>query len=1135
MDYFRVGGVCLLLIAIAVALPSGWAQSPQTTDNSAVKLSEKSVGGAAPVVSEDFFSRGSEQGESVSPQSLMKRSSGLKPALAQGSAANSQSTSAPEKTESTASAQESTAAGQGVSSQEAGSQTAQPATSAAAETTPAPASTEPAGSSDAGNIIPEESPVASAEEIQPAVAEAPAATPVTQNVITPDMIPQGNLTPLPNQNVTLNTATEMVNTTSPVAVAPQGNLTSSENIIPPANVTPSENLTSSVNQTQNETAPENVTEEQPVTAAAEETQEFTDRIWSEDRSPLQYSWDPMTFSGFFYDFKDNIGTERLDINLHKSGENASRAIDSGDLKYTSTAEDLDYKFNDWGSYQVIGFMADKYFAGYKANDVIDRDRSLLNEGQLRRVLIDSDAENTITSGSVLPLEEGYELRIKEIDLNGNKVYMALAKDGEEIDSKVVSPDGVKSSTYTYKVDVAGEDTPIIMAHISNVFASAETNLVTVDGLFQISDTYASVENDDKYGEMKVVTVDDKTIEMENEDSLTLRKGRIVNIFGDMGFQVADADMLRFAPIVQRTGTFEVRGTVINPSETSEFTWTPYNFEGFFYDIDDDIGNESLNIKITGNSRVEDKDLKYETKPQPIKFEFDNWGKYDVIGFMADKYFAGYNDQTKFTDASSVISEGQLRKILIDSDTENTIATGSVLPLEEGYELRIKEVDLNGNKVYLALAKNGEEIDSKVVTPSSESDSSSNYMYKVSIGSKDVPIIAAHIASVFRGTEADLATVDGLFQVSDTPASVEEGEVYEKMKVESVSDQGVTMLNDGSITLGRDKTIDIMDNIKFVVADNAMRNFAPVAEKTVGGKPLALNISEAIVNRTAVITVTSGKDVVSGAQVIVSGNNIGNTDDTGSIDYTPSTIGTLDVAAKKTGYNDAKGSMVVRSPAAAAEAAASESAANQLVVNAPSEITKGEPFVITVVRGINQTPVEGAKVSVDNVTIGSTNAQGTLTYAFNHTSEHVISIEVDGNVTTRKITVNSPVKVQNLTLPDKASAGQDVKITANLQNTGSEPEERSLDLKVNDKVVSSKNVSIKPGENYTATFSYKPKDPGTYRISLDNQSRTINVEKGQQRNTALIALILILLIAIGAGVYLYKTGELEKLRRQLQGR
>ena len=77
------------------------------------------------------------------------------------------------------------------------------------------------------------------------------------------------------------------------------------------------------------------------------------------------------------------------------------------------------------------------------------------------------------------------------------------------------------------------------------------------------------------------------------------------------------------------------------------------------------------------------------------------------------------------------------------------------------------------------------------------------MYKVDIGSeKDVPIIAAHIQSVFRGTETDLATVDGIFQVSDSPESVEEGEIHGKMKVESLGDDGITMRNDGTISLGR---------------------------------------------------------------------------------------------------------------------------------------------------------------------------------------------------------------------------------------------------------------------------------------------------------------------------------------------
>ena len=134
---------------------------------------------------------------------------------------------------------------------------------------------------------------------------------------------------------------------------------------------------------------------------------------------------------------------------------------------------------------------------------------------------------------------------------------------------------------------------------------------------------------------------------------------------------------------------------------------------------------------------------------------------------------------------------------MDSDDSQTIASGSVLSLQEGYELRIKQVDLNGNKVYLALAKDGEEVDSKVVTPSSDAtDRASNYMYEVDMGSeKDVPMITAHIESVFRSTESDLATVDAIFQVSDSPESVEEGEVHGRMKVESLDSDGITMKNE----------------------------------------------------------------------------------------------------------------------------------------------------------------------------------------------------------------------------------------------------------------------------------------------------------------------------------------------------
>ena len=312
---------------------------------------------------------------------------------------------------------------------------------------------------------------------------------------------------------------------------------------------------------------ENATEEEAVPAVEEtdETDEPVDRIWREGISSDKYTWDYRSFSGFFYDMKNNVGTERLTVDLQGN----DRSIDSGNLVYSTTAEKMDFEFGDWGEYQVIGFMAEKYFAGYLEGDgeIFDNDVSLINDGQLRRVLIDSDDESTITTGSVLTLEEGYELRIKQIDIDGNKVYLGLAKDGEEIDSKVVSPESsLKSATYEYKVEISGEDQPIIMAHISNVFASTESDLVTVDGIFQISDTYNSVESGDEYGKMQVTSLSDTGLEMDNDNTISLRKGGTAEIFGDVGFIVADSDELRFAPIVERSGPQEVRGTVINPSE-----------------------------------------------------------------------------------------------------------------------------------------------------------------------------------------------------------------------------------------------------------------------------------------------------------------------------------------------------------------------------------------------------------------------------------------------------------------------------------------------------------------------------------------------------------------------------------------
>ncbi|MFQ6063194.1 MAG: S-layer protein domain-containing protein, partial [Methanosarcinales archaeon] len=390
------------------------------------------------------------------------------------------------------------------------------------------------------------------------------------------------------------------------------------------------------------------------------------RIWTEGM-PNPYTWDAQTFSGFYYNLDDNVSYETLTITL--SGAD-NRTIKKGDLIYTTKPKsDLnEFNFEDWGSYEVIGFMAEKYFAGYKKDqsEVISKDKSMVSNGQLSKILIDSDAEYTISVGNSLNLKQGYKLKMVQIDLNGNKVQLALYKNGNKVDTTIITPTDLKSATYVYKKKVGSMDElPLILVHINYVFRGTTENMVSIDGIFQITEEYISINTGDDFGIMEVTRVDSSGITMKNDGSFTLGKDDTISIMGDLKFKVADNDTLRFALFVDRTGNYEIRGTVA----TGSYEWTPMNFDGFYYNLDDDIGNERLSAKVT-DREIKEGDLVYTTAPDYVKFDFEDWGKYQVIGFLAEQYFAGYKkDQSEVISKDiSVLSRGMLCKVLLDTST-----------------------------------------------------------------------------------------------------------------------------------------------------------------------------------------------------------------------------------------------------------------------------------------------------------------------------------------------------------------------------------------------------------------------------------------------------------------------------------
>jgi S-layer protein (TIGR01567 family) len=226
-----------------------------------------------------------------------------------------------------------------------------------------------------------------------------------------------------------------------------------------------------------------------------------------------FTWNPENFAGFFYDKKKDIGTENLKAVITGDTVNTGGKL-SGDspyygLTYTTTVQQKAYERALWGAFNVIGFLADQYFAGYvPGNTEADgsnifyqesRDKNSLSHEQLQKILINSKDEMTVAADTPLMLGEGYELDIKAIDSNG--MYLELSKDGAVVDSKVISPSKPGATeldkTYFYTNPQVGEQAKLVTigVHFKNALKIQDKTVATVDGIWQISDTPTEVKAD----------------------------------------------------------------------------------------------------------------------------------------------------------------------------------------------------------------------------------------------------------------------------------------------------------------------------------------------------------------------------------------------------------------------------------------------------------------------------------------------------------------------------------------------------------------------------------------------------------------------------------------------------------------
>ncbi len=816
------------------------------------------------------------------------------------------------------------------------------------------------------------------------------------------------------------------------------------------------------------------------------TYETGNRIWDSSKDMnLTYTWNPMSFYAFYYDVDNNVGNESLKIQLDSKDD---RNLQENTIIYTTKPDNVSFKYKLWGSYNVIGFMAEKYFAAYTAGSkgITSTPVSTIGNKQLHKILMDDNTQRAIYAGSTLTLNEGYVLKIKDVDITGGKiVLLSLLKDGNEVDTTAIQA----GNTYTYSKRVGVvSDVPIIAVHIDTVFSGREANAAFLKGIFQISESFTSINTGNKYGVMEITSASDTGIEMKNKNALSLSPASLNDLMGDMKIIVADnSSVLRFAPTIKKSGTYEVRGTISQATDPATIDWNPLNFEGFYYDINEDVGSEKLTLTRSGRT-INEKDLVYTTSPQPVSFKYKTFGTYKVIGFMANKYFAGYIGSTGglSTTSISTISSKQLHKVLADDNTQRAVYAGSTLTLSEGYVLKVKDVDITGGKIVLvSLLKDGNEVDTTAI------QAGNTYIYTKRVGVvSDLPIIAAHIETVFSGREANAAFIKGIFQISEAITAVTTNDQYGIMKVTEVSDNRIQMNSTSTVTLTQNSIIDVMGNIKFHVADSSDIRFYPyimVNGDIAAANQLSISVpSNPSVKDTITIAVTAGSSPADGAAVTLDDTSIGTTNSTGKLDYTLTRSGTHNITATKLGYEKAVKTIQI-----------SEWVDNRLTIEVPSIIDQGMPVSIKVQS--NGTAIAGASVTLDNSVIGATDIKGILNYSFTVSGTHNLGASRDKYISVvREISIRMPFseyKALDINIsPIVVFANVQTVITSNITNAGTKADTKQVELVVNSTVVDNRSVSLAPGEIKAVNFTFKEAQVGNYTVEIIGQKGLLEVRK-----------------------------------------
>ncbi len=524
--------------------------------------------------------------------------------------------------------------------------------------------------------------------------------------------------------------------------------------------------------------------------------------------------DASRFPIFYYDIDDNVSTEIVTIADVPGTE--GNVIGEGGLVYVTKIQPIGYEYENpaagWDNYSMIGFGARKTIP--LNNNSADK---------LAMLVLDSNDKYTIRTGETLDLGKGYTLEARQVDVDGEKVWLEFQKDGEFVDDEILSV-GTEGNTTgnTWDVeldDIEDEDDVVVLrVHVNQVFQGAVDSIAQIEGLWLIDYANAmTIESDDEFGELNDVSIQGDTLVITNEDTITLTRDSTDKILNNVSFRTADtsSDVLRFHLMVEfkEPGIYGIGGAA--SFGTGNFTWNASNFAGFFYDLDDNVETESLSVSNIDGNVIPEGDLVYETRIENVDYEYENteagWDQYPIIGFFAQKFIPLNNN-----------SADKLAMLVLDSNDKYTIRTGETLDLGKGYTLEARQVDVDGEKVWLEFQKDGEFVDDEILSVGTEGNTTGN-TWDVELDDiedeDDVVVLRVHVNQVFQGAVDSIAQIEGLWLIDYANAmTIESDDEFGSLDEVSIQGDTLRISNKDTFTLTMDSEEEIAGGMFFKIGD-----------------------------------------------------------------------------------------------------------------------------------------------------------------------------------------------------------------------------------------------------------------------------------------------------------------------------